>query len=630
MRKLHSIALGLLLSIAMFNYVHAQEAFDIENFQTDIQIQENGTLSVTELIETNFTAERHGIYRDIQTQGISINVTSVTDESDDTRQYSIEYFDEGTRVKIGDPNTLINGKQIYVIKYDVKRAVGFFDDHEELYWNSTGNAWPVNILKASATVKLPSKVKGATDLKFKCYTGPAESTDEECAYKFDKATNSVTFTSNNLLPALNGLTIAVSVPASSFPRPTTLEIKSNPSDAKVYLDEQLICSTDCVKDDITPGDYTLTVKKFGYGTPESKSIHISEGTTSTESFDLKAQIWYSAFKLIILLFFLAVGFEPIYTYRKKGRDPHGRGVLVPQYDPPDKLLPAEIGSIVDERVDMRDLTSTIIDLCVRGYLKIKVLPKTQGLLFKTDDYELIKLDKGKPGDRGLSEFEKMFIEKIFGGSSTKKISDLQNKFYADLPALKDSLYKNLVDKGYFPVSPGAVRKKYFIKALLLIFGGWFLMFAEIAIFRTGYSFFISINGWLSLLFAYFMPQKTKKGVEAREHILGFKHYMEIAEKERLKFQEKENIFYEFLPFAMALGVADKWSNAFKDIYKEPPQWFVGYAGPFSPTAFTHSLNSVSGSIGSSFASHPSGGSGGSGFSGGFSGGGGGGGGGGSW
>ena len=626
MIKIRLILTSVLLSLFLSIPAHAQEAFDIQNFQTDIEMHDDGTLSVTESIDTNFTQDRHGIYRDIQALGISINVTGVTDETGNAWQYSLEAFGEGIRVKIGDPNKLINGRQVYVIKYDVKRAIGFFDDHEELYWNATGNAWGTDIQKATATVKLPSKIKDDTGLMFKCYTGSTGSTSEDCSYKYDKGSNLVIFTSNNPLPAYNGFTIVVGVPKGTFPPPTTLEIKSNPTDAKIYLNEQLICSTNCTYD-IDPGDYTLTVKKFGYSMPENRSLHIAQGTTSSESFELEMQIWYLALKLLIFLFFAAIGFEPVYTYWKKGRDPHSKGVLVPQYDPPDKLLPAEIGSLVDERVDMRDLTSTIIDLCVRGYLQIKVLPKAQGLIFKTDDYELIRLDKPKAGDRGLTDFEKLFIDKIFEGDQTKKISDLQNKFYTVLPKLDEAIYNNLVNKGYFPASPASVRGKYFVKAFIFIFFGFFLMSFEAAVFQSGFTYFLFLNGILTVIFAYFMPKKTPKGVEAKEHILGFKYYMEIAEKERIKFQEKENIFYEYLPFAMALNVADKWSNAFKDIYKEPPKWFVGYTGHFNPTSFTHSLNSVSSSISSSFASHPS--SGGSGFSGG-SGGGGGGGGGGSW
>jgi uncharacterized membrane protein len=127
-----------------------------------------------------------------------------------------------------------------------------------------------------------------------------------------------------------------------------------------------------------------------------------------------------------------------------------------------------------------------------------------------------------------------------------------------------------------------------------------------------------------------MPQKTDNGMRAYEHILGFKLYLKTAEKDRIHFQEKEHLFYKFLPYAMTLGIAKKWSRTFGDIFKNPPNWYEGEKGDFHLPVFVSSLNSVSSQIKSTFASRPSSSGGGSGFSGGFSGGGFGGGGGGSW
>jgi len=165
--------------------------------------------------------------------------------------------------------------------------------------------------------------------------------------------------------------------------------------------------------------------------------------------------------------------------------------------------------------------------------------------------------------------------------------------------------------------------------LLSLFLTYFLFFAIPPIF--GISGIIS--GVLFLIFAYFMPQRTEKGTEAYWKALGFKEYIKTAEKYRLQFQEKENIFEEYLPYAITFGLTDKWAKAFEGIYKTPPSWYEGYFGPtFFPTGLSHSLNSAIATVGSIFVSRPGSGSGlGSGFGGGgFSGGGGGGGGGGSW
>jgi uncharacterized membrane protein len=130
-----------------------------------------------------------------------------------------------------------------------------------------------------------------------------------------------------------------------------------------------------------------------------------------------------------------------------------------------------------------------------------------------------------------------------------------------------------------------------------------------------------------------MPRKTRVGSELLRRTLGFRHYMEIAEKERQRFAERENIFSEYLPYAIVFGCVEKWANAFKDIdaVRATSSWYTGSAlGGFSAIDLSSNLSSFSSQVSSTIASTP-GGSGGSGFSGGGgSGGGGGGGGGGSW
>ena len=634
MIRIRTFLLSFLFAVLFAIPAFADEAFDIENFQTVIQMHENSTLTVTEIIGVEFTENRHGIFRDIQTEGISIDVLGVTDGTGKKRPFQKQDFSEGVRLKIGDPNSYVSGKQTYEISYNVRKAIQFFPTHDELYWNATGNAWPVKIKEAITIVQLPESVQGSEELRFKCYTGKTYSSAEDCTYEYDAEKNEVIFRANEMLKAYNGLTIVVGVPANTFPRPVTLEIKSNPKDAKVYLNDEFSCKTNCYLDSLTPGKYDIKLKKFGYKTPEMRSVWLVPGKSTIEFFDLETSFWYDLLVLLILLLLVAIALEPVYTFWRHGRDPEGRKTIVPQYEPPDKLTPAEMGTLVDEKVHMHDLTSTIVDLCVRGYLKIKVLPDAKGWIFKMNDYELIKLDKPKPGDPGLTKFEKDFMKAIFGEKENKKVSDLKNKFYKELPDLKISLYKSLTKKGYFPKSPATIRSRYAIKGFVLAWVGFIALLFELNFLKSGFSSVLLINGILSLIFTPFMPKKTRKGVLAQEHILGFKDYMETAEKHRLKFQEEEHLFYEFLPYAMTLKIADKWSKAFKDIFDKPPEWYEGVGtGRFHPIAFVHNINNVTIAMSTAFRSAPGGGGGvggGGGFSGGFSGGGFGGGGGGSW
>ena len=128
-----------------------------------------------------------------------------------------------------------------------------------------------------------------------------------------------------------------------------------------------------------------------------------------------------------------------------------------------------------------------------------------------------------------------------------------------------------------------------------------------------------------------MGKKTRKGMESYWHALGFKEYIKTAERYRVKFQEQQNLFEKFLPYAMVFGLADKWAKAFEGIIKESPDWYdSANNNVFTPIILANSLGNLSSQT-SAVSSPPSSSSSSSGFGGGgFSGGGGGGGGGGSW
>jgi uncharacterized membrane protein len=127
-----------------------------------------------------------------------------------------------------------------------------------------------------------------------------------------------------------------------------------------------------------------------------------------------------------------------------------------------------------------------------------------------------------------------------------------------------------------------------------------------------------------VIFAQIMPARTVAGARAREGALGFREFLSRVEEDRFKRMiTSPELFEKYLPYAMAFGVEDNWANAFKDIYREPPQWYTG-TGRFDSVSFGHSISAMSSAAASSMASSPSSsGSGGGGSSGGGSGGGGG-------
>jgi uncharacterized membrane protein len=142
-----------------------------------------------------------------------------------------------------------------------------------------------------------------------------------------------------------------------------------------------------------------------------------------------------------------------------------------------------------------------------------------------------------------------------------------------------------------------------------------------------------ITGVIVMIFGKAMPRRTHEGVRAYQHARGFEQYLEKAEKYRLEWHEKENIFEKFLPFAMIFGVVDKWSDAFKQIDLPESEWYEGQsltAGRLNVAGFTAAIGGLESGLARAVSAEPQKGSSGSGVSGGFSGGGFGGGGGGSW
>jgi uncharacterized membrane protein len=310
---------------------------------------------------------------------------------------------------------------------------------------------------------------------------------------------------------------------------------------------------------------------------------------------------------------------------KYGRDPKGRGIIIAEYEAPDKLSPIEVGTIIDQKVDSRDISSIIIDLAVRKYLKIKEVGEGTW----STDYEFTKLKEGNDLERS---FEHTFFDGLFEGRTTVKLSDLKTKFYITSSLVETEVYRTLKSEGYFKIYPLAMRSCFLGLGILAGLGGIVLaVYLSNGIINWTIIGPV-IAGIIIIIGGYFMSTRTQKGVLAKEHIAGLKLFLSVTEKDRLKFhnapEKKPELFEKCLPYAMVLKVEQEWAGQFKDIYTKPPDWYSGNWTTFNVVTFSSRISSFSATANSSLTVAPS--KGGSGFSGGSSGGGFGGGGGGSW
>ncbi len=333
---------------------------------------------------------------------------------------------------------------------------------------------------------------------------------------------------------------------------------------------------------------------------------------------------------VFLFPFLSLAFMINLWYRT-GRDPKVRESVAVMYEPPKyngkPLTPAEVGILIDEKLDSRDITSSIVGLAVKGYMKIEEI-KREGLIFDSTDYYLSKV---KDSDDNLSPFERTLMKNIFPNPEQTgiNVSDMKNKFYKNLDALKSAVSGELVNKKYFLKSPDKVRSYYVaagvaVAVLVTVFCG--IMFALFMPYAGAKNFIAGILSGLPVLaFSKAMPARTKAGASAYMDILGFQEFMNRAEKDRIERMGDKDLFSKFLPYAIALDVVDNWAKAFERIYQNAPEWYVSPAGfrTFSPYSFSNSINSMTSNLGTAIFSAPRGsGVSGGGFSGGGSSGGG--------
>jgi uncharacterized membrane protein YgcG len=577
---------GILLSAILgFGRVSYANAETIDNFYVQIGVKSDGSASVSETITYNFgTNQKHGIFRDIPLTAkdgptLVIDVLGVADESGQPYQYTESTANNILDIKIGDPSVLISGIKTYVIDYRVYNAMRTFPDHDELYWNATGNRWSVRITQASASVTWPIPTTASSTTA--CFTGVQGSMDKNCISS--GAGNIANYSASQSLGVGEGLTIVAGVPRG-------------------YINNVYVAP------------------------PAGNSSGASGGSAL----------------LIPLFVFIMIGFsifaKVLFAIRSGGTKPKpviprelkGRPVVV-EYNSPDNLPPIEIGTLLDRRVDITDISSVIMDLAVRGYLKIRYTVEVIKFFPDKKDFELIKL---KDGADLAHPADKTIFAMLFSGRDSIKLSDLQQTktvFQGAIKEIKETVEGRMFEEGYFDKEAKENAKKMSGWGLTLFMGLFVLSILDVPF---AFSVPVLISA-LSLMIAggKLNNKLTAQGVTTLGKILGFREFLQLTEKDKLALlnapELKPEIFEKFLAYAMVLGVEDKWAAKFEGIYNATPNWYEDpTATRFSSVMLANNLILFNSSFNQVFNITSPRSS--SGFSGGSSGGGSGGGGGGSW
>ncbi len=416
MRKLLAVILILISFFILSTKVSAQEK--ISSFKNDITINKDGTISITETISYDFGSQyRHGIFRNIpylktNSQGkkfeLKFKIEKVTDEKGASYKYTISRTAGDLQIKIGDPDKTITGIHTYTIKYNVSGALTYFSDHDELYWNVTGNDWTVPIEQVSATIGLPSQVE-VEKVHLACYTGGSGSTAADCTGKYEQ--NQAIFSVSRQFGSSEGLTIVVGFPKNIV---TVLE----PQEYISFWDS-----------------WFGKILKF---------------------------LFFSLLVIVVIFWVVVYPIWIIIKWYIYGRDPKVGGPTTAWFDPPKTasgrpLTPAETGTLIDETAQQRDISAMIVDLARRGYLQIEERKKSDFYLHKKKEFA---------GDRVLQSFEKNLLTGIFGHEAEVRIKD--KHLYTDVEKVKSELYDKLVEEKFFPKNPQSIRNFYILITVLAL------------------------------------------------------------------------------------------------------------------------------------------------------------------
>jgi len=606
----------------------------ILSFTADYDLASDGSLGVTETLVWQFgPGEHHGIKRNITVrQGVSsppnkyrlyeMSDVAVSSPTGANAELYVSELGADEVIRIGSPSEPFSGaqQQTYVLKYHLAHVANGFPDHAELFWNVTGGRFEIPIDSVKVSVHGPAAVTDAL-----CFQGADRSANPCQASSGQTAT----YSASGLGPR-EQVTIVASFPASSVT-----------GTAPDLRDGETGFSGADTGSSMSPS-VAKALSLFGYGGGIAIPA-LAAALMGTLVWKRGRDEQYAG---------LTPGLTPVegapgpVTYGQKGP-------VAVQFAPPKGVRPGLVGTIIDEEANTIDVSATVVDLAVRGYLTIEEVES--GGLFKRTDWQLTKLVPPEQAE-ALLPYEETLLAGIFAESNPVLLSGLKNKFHTTLTTAQSQMYAEVTRSGWFRKSPDKARRSWTALGTLVmgagLVSGWFLGLQSAKTDQVGGVSFVVPSGIvlaLGLLVAgaviYLlgkrMAAKTAAGSAVLAQSLGFKQYLVTAEARQIRFEEAQDIFSRYLPYAIVFGVADRWAGTFSEVAEAAtaagqsigmPGWYIfaGSGGFGNFGGIASGMDSFSTMASGTFTSTP-GSSGSSGFGGGgFSGGGGGGGGGGSW
>jgi hypothetical protein len=556
-RRLHAgrLAVAVIGALALTSLVGAsrataEESWTIERFHSDITIQADGKLFVVETIDVDFGAVgRHGIYRDIpvrfrrpdDTERVyGLTIDFVTDGGG--KRLPVERSERGPyeRLRIGDGGRTVTGRQSYRIAYRVQDAIDGSPDVDSLFWNVNGATWPVASRTVSAKVLLTARgVQSAA-----CFQGVPDSV-EPCSLQEDG--DRVEYRASRSLAPGERLAVSVGVRKGLLPEPK-VAIQGKTRDFGEYFELSPVSAVS-----------TLLVLVGGFALVARTSLRGGR------------DLWYSR-----------MHYRDALPLRWAARL-FGRDEVAPEPEPPEEMRPAQIGLLLDERLDARDLTATLVDLASRRYIAIAEVPGGDGR-----DVDWL-IAKNRRDNVGLQPYEEAILAGLFREADELRLSRLPEKFVEALWMAEDALLEDVVKQGLFRAKPVLVRLVWLGIGLAALIGGFLLMHL---LGRMAGAGLVGVAGLLlgvALIVGNpLLPRRSALGSELFRRALGFRQALDAVDP----VSTGAEVFTQYLPYAIVYGSAQKWARAFRSIDTSAAiaTWYAT-ASPVSSAGLSLSLQS---------------------------------------
>ncbi len=613
----------------------------ITQFHSEVLVDTDGTISVTETISVIAEGKdiKRGIFRDFPTRyerrdgttvEVPFKVLSVTRDDHD-EPWTTQGMSNGIRVRIGSADDVLStGEHRYTISYTTGRQIGFFEDHDELYWNATGNGWGFPIKKASCRINLP---KGAEILQLGAWTGYEGSKDRD-AKMTSEDSNVAYFHATRTLKPGEGLTVAVSWPK---------DIVTQPAGSAFFVSDHGLEMTFVAT--ALAGFAFFLWAWFKVGKDPEKGTVIPRFTPpdgvspagsrqiSIMGFDDKS---FSAaiVSLAVKGYLIISEEEGLFKKYLLKKTPENKR-KAPLEEEEKRLFPLLLGS--RDSLLLEDDNHEIIG-GARDALEDTLQSAYGHLYSRNTGYSLLGillmgLILG-PGTLLMGHGEDE-IALALGTTVAALVSGLFFSF-----TIRD-LRRKWMEKSGFRALMSATAKIVVLSVLALVFGMALIVGA--GFLPTLCTASIPIIALVPAIFIPLLGAPTVEGRAMMDEIEGFAMYLKVAEEDRLNMlnppDKTPELFERYLPYAMALGLEQAWGEKFATALAATegsdaaysPAWYAGTAPLHvgSMGSFASGLGSSFSSVVSSSATAPGSSSAFSG-DGGSSGGGGGGGGGGGW